>query len=38
MLRAIEKWPNEVALVSREDKEYTFMEYFQNSAKYSYVL
>ena len=33
MLRAIEKWPDEVALVSREDTEYTFMEYYQNAVK-----
>lgn len=33
MLRAIEKWPNEPALVSKEKKVYTFMEYYKQSVR-----
>lgn len=34
MLRAIEKWPDEPALVSKDDEVYTFMEYYQNAVKF----
>lgn len=37
MLRAIEKWPNEPALVSKDDEVYTFMEYYQNAVKHVFL-
>ena len=35
MLRAIEKWPDEPALVSKDDEVYTFMDYYKNAVKWA---